>query len=161
MEIENFWNNTINKYSFHMIALIFWLFIFIFLLTIIGAYIANAINIELGQVYFWYLLFFFPTIVFPAILLILFFTFLFLKEKEQKNSSFYIKNKLLRTNFYKVFILLSFVLSIISLCISIYFCIKYIIEGNNAINIFIHQGIPKFIFITIIYLIIRKKFLHD
>ncbi len=154
--------NYLNKYSFNFFANICWLLLFILVIMAFASIICIRIDSGYIQVLFWYIAFFFPTVVFPVTLTIFICIYKFLSAKELSQNNFRIKNKFVTdSTFYLIFTLVSLILTF--LLILTFVCVNtYIIFLNTSLfYVFLYAGIPLMIVITIIYHFIRKKFLQN
>ena len=163
MKIEEFWNYAAYRYSFNSIIGVALLIVIIAILCILYIFTPHPGGESRTSV-FLYLITGFPSVTVPLLILSAIYTFEFLYKKENKNENFRIKNHLL-TNIYakKYTFAIPFMLSIFLLLFSIIFT-TWILFQPYSIGLriyFLLITIPSSIFITFIYLFVRKKFLHD
>ena len=155
MKIGQIIDEKMNKYSFHFLSLSFWYFILIFIAIAVIGLVGSQENIQFGQVVFWWTLFFFPTIIFPLLLTTIMITYKILLKKEQNNINFRIKSDFLTKNFlYKIFIILSLILTFVLVPILLIGYTELLIAGDS-VQLYI-VGIILTSFVIMLYLIINR-----
>ena len=159
MEIKKFLNNATNRYSYHSIIWITLAALFICILFITYIFVPHPGG-ESRTTAFLLLTSYIPAIHFPLAIFLTIYIFKFLHAKENKNLNFRIKNHLL-TN--KIIFPALLIISIISSLCFLYVIIWTLSQPYNNYDrlLFVFITIPLLVLITIIYLVIRKKFLHD
>lgn len=153
-KIVEFLRDNANKYSFHFLA---WI-VYIFVLLCIGGYSFLVCNAkgdpELYDTYAWYLIFGYGCF-YPYIFGLIAFIYARLRLKERKQHEFRIKNKFIIENlFYRRFIILSVFLSILFFIALLIIPIGLTIANPTTLIVGFFDPLYKiFICIVILYLL--------
>ena len=163
MKIKKFLNDAINRYSYHSIIWIT-LSVLIMCALFITYIFAPHSGGESRTTAFLLLISYFPAVYFPLVIFLTIFIFKILNTKENKNVDFRIKNHILTSTIaIKIAFPILLIISGILLLCFLYIAIWTMLQpySNYDRLLFVYITIPLLIFITIVYLVIRKKFLHD
>ena len=154
-KVTEFLRDNANRYSFHFLAWIVYVFVFL----CIGGYsflcriIPNGS--EIGAAYAWYLIFSYICF-YPCIFGLLAFIYARLRLKERKHPDFRIKNQFITQNpFYRMSIVLSVFISIIFCLTLLYFAISGMLGNPYVLFFAITDPFYKItICIVILYLLV-------
>lgn len=153
-KVSEFLRDNANRYSFHFLAWIVYVFVFLSCITIACAFrsLPNAGGagdyIAFGIVYA-------ISAFYPSVLGLLVFIYVRLRLKERKQPNFRIKNKFLAENlFYRIFIALSTFISILFCLALLYFAILGIIANPYTLCFAVTDPFYKItICIVILYML--------